>query len=123
MGLFERKDFVGHSGDRLDFKIECDNLTEEDLETIAYIVSKKFDFKMVFGVPTGGLIFEEKLKKYTRDDSNNILIIDDVLTTGLSMRDMRSKVFSKYCQYNMIGVVLFSRNKHDKWIHPIFQMW
>lgn len=38
--LFQRKDFKMHSGGVAHYKIECDALTDEDLKTLAWIISK-----------------------------------------------------------------------------------
>jgi orotate phosphoribosyltransferase len=47
------------------------------------------------------------------------LIVDDVLTTGKSMEEMRKK----HSNVLTIGVVLFARGKCPKWVEPIFNMW
>ena len=62
MNLFQRGDITLHSGGKSDFKIECDALTDEDVETLAYLISKKYKFNMVCGVAEGGLRLEEALR-------------------------------------------------------------
>ena len=114
--LFVKKEFISHSGKKLDFKIECDALTYKDIETLAYIISKRFIFSEVFGVPNGGIRIANALKKY-RSEDNPYLIVDDVLTTGKSMEDYRRLIMR-----DTIGVVLFSRGKCPSWITPIFKM-
>ncbi len=40
MNLFIKKDWEMHSGKKSDFKIECDALTDEDIKTIAHLISR-----------------------------------------------------------------------------------
>lgn len=120
MTLFERKSFVMHSGEKSDYKIECDALTEEDIETLALLISKKYKFCDVYGVPSGGIRIEQALEKYMTNDSEHpLLIVDDVLTTGASMEEVRESVLNR----NVIGVVIFARGKCPDWITPVLQMW
>ena len=118
MSLFQRKSFELHSGGVADFKIECDDLTDEDIETLAFIISKKVKFSKVIGVPTGGNRIEEALLKYVSSEGP-WLIVDDVLTTGTSMEEVKSLCDNT----NIIGIVLFARGKCSYWIKPVFQIW
>jgi orotate phosphoribosyltransferase len=110
-----------HSGEKSDFKIECDTLTSEDIETLAYLISKRFEFNGVYGIPTGGIKIANALKKYINKGATYYLIVDDVLTTGTSMEESADKF--KYRE-PIIGVVLFARNRHpiSEWIYPMFSM-
>ena len=84
------------------------------------MISKKFKFYSVFGVPSGGLKFAECLKKYrSKDYTLPTLVVDDVLTTGNSMMEFIDKNNIK----NSIAVVIFARGKCPDWINPMFQMW
>lgn len=122
MNLFQKKNLVLSSGQASDFKIECDALTDEDVETLAYLISKKFEFAYVYGVPTGGNRLKEALLKYCDPKhTNKRLLVDDVLTTGESMEEMK-KLFL-FPQDPVQGVVIFARGKCPDWITPIFQMW
>ena len=119
--LFEKKNFIMHSGEKSDFKIECNALTSEDIETLAYLISKRFDFNGVYGIPTGGIKIAEALKKYINRDATYYIIVDDVLTTGTSMEEAADELID---YEPIIGVVLFSRSKHliPEWIKPMFNM-
>lgn len=121
--LFVGGNFVLNSGQRSDFKIECDALTEKDWRTIAYVISKKYDFKFVRGVPTGGIELQNRLLTYRNPESNTFLIVDDVLTTGGSMERFKQVLEGTYPPYDYKGVVLFAREKCPDWIEPVFQMW
>jgi orotate phosphoribosyltransferase len=120
MNLFQKQTFKLHSGGVSDFKIECDAFTNADIETLAYIISKRIKFKDVVGVPRGGVRLEQALEKY-KSDSGCFLIVDDVLTTGTSMEVMKQEVYGK--SLGVKGVVVFARNKCPEWVEAIFQMW
>jgi len=120
MNLLQRKTFTTHAGNIAHFKIECDALTDEELETFAFLISEKFKFKLVYGIPSGGNKIAAILEKYVDPTSNYVLIIDDVYTTGKSMEDA-SKIFE---DVQLQGVVLFARApiKHS-WVSAVFQLW
>jgi hypothetical protein len=61
--LFQSGQFKLNSGKVSNFKIECDALTQEDIDTFALLISQKYKFKEVVGVPTGGIRIEDALKK------------------------------------------------------------
>ncbi len=117
MSLFQQKQFTLHSGSTSFFKIECDALTKEDWETLALIVAKTFSFKKVEGVPRGGIKFAKALEKYADPDGVvDLIIVDDVLTTGNSMNEHRNGREAS-------GFVVFSRTANfPTWIQPLFIM-
>jgi orotate phosphoribosyltransferase len=114
MSLFQRGAFKLHSGAFTDWKIDCDALTDEDIETLAEQIGRRFRFGSVEGVPTGGLRLAVALERYLLPDSLPLLIVDDVLTTGASMEEQRAG-------RDAIGVVIFSRGACPGWVTPIFQ--
>jgi orotate phosphoribosyltransferase len=121
MSLFQRKQITLHSGSQSDFKIECDDLTYSDVECLAYLISKKFKFSKVFGVPSGGVKIAECLNKYASGNATDpILIVDDVLTTGNSMEECKKTISA--IGSNIIGVVLFARGTCPEWITPVFKL-
>jgi hypoxanthine phosphoribosyltransferase len=125
INLFMSGDFNLHSGGNSNIKIECDALTSEDWDTIARIISDKYDFKFVSGIPTGGDKLQEALAKYEdrEGESNVVLIVDDVLTTGGSMVKYRDNLEHYFPNYEYKGVVLFARGECPDWVEPIFKMW
>lgn len=118
MSLFQTGEFSLHSGGVSNFKIECDELTEADLETLAMLISEKFEFNLVVGIPTGGEPLAEKLEKYVNEYASKTLIVDDVLSTGSSMEDYRWDLDGR----ENIGVVIFARGPCQSWITPLFSM-
>jgi hypothetical protein len=72
-------------------------------------------FYGVIGIPVGGIKLAQKLEQYAVNDGD-LLIVDDVLTTGGSMMSMQK-------QYpEARGLVVFARGPCSAWITPIFQM-
>ena len=120
MTLFINKPFTSHSGEKLDFKIECDSLTDEDIKTLSILIAKNFEFSEVIGIPSGGERLAKELEKYKKK-YGLILIVDDVLTTGKSMKEMSDKLYSEG-KRNITGVVIFARGPCPWWVTPIFQM-
>ncbi len=117
MNLFKLGDFILHSGQKGHFKIDCDALTELDVKTLAYIISKEFRFSKVVGIPTGGTRLAEACEVWTKE-YGPLLIVDDVLTTGASMEEEKEK----HPYLHVIGVVLFARGPCPSWVHPLFDM-
>lgn len=111
--MFNHGTFISHSGKQLSFKIECDDLTDNDLETLAKLVSKRLQFGRIKSVPTGGDRFAAALQKYCTKGPT--LIVDDVFTTGRSMEKARESPYD-------LGVVIFARSKCPCWITPIFTL-
>lgn len=65
--LFQIGDFRLHSGRKSTFKIECDALTDEDWETLARLISQRYTFGWVHGIPKGGWKLAECLWQYAGD--------------------------------------------------------
>jgi hypothetical protein len=117
MHLFQRKDFKMHSGGVAHYKIECDALTDEDLKTLAWMISKKGMIRDVYGVPGGGLRLAAALEPY-RSEEGVRLIVDDVLTTGESMEAAKRHTG----WHDAVGVVIFARGPCPRWVLSIFSM-
>ena len=114
--LFRRKNFLSHSGRNLTWKIDCDDLTDDDLECLAHVGQAMVPhFGSLTWIPTGGVRFAEFLCPYVSPTSPYRLIVDDVLTTGKSMEEARETEMD-------IGLVIFARSQPSEWIIPIFQL-
>jgi len=124
--LFQLGNFVLHSGKQAQWKIECDALTGEDYEALAWIVANEWKLKYngVKEIERGGRPFAEKLRQYQQNWTkgvNTVLIVDDVLTTGRSMDEMYESLRDAK-NIRLMGVVIFARGKCPEWVRPIFQM-
>ena len=116
MNLFQLGTFNLHSGETSAFKIDCDALTDGDLDCIAYLLAAKLPFfGPVEGIPSGGLRLAEKMRKYSLNSVHTLLIVDDVLTTGGSLEKHRNG-------RDAIGAVIFSRGAELDWVVPLFKM-
>lgn len=90
MNLINVGDFTLHSGVKSDWKIDCDALTDEDLRAIAAIAARRLPpFGDVIGVPSGGLRLANALREHATRGPLGRLVVDDVYTTGRSMREHR----------------------------------
>ena len=116
--LFVSGEFTAHSGDVLPFKIDCDALTDADLDTLAAEFARRsVRFREVHGIPRGGIRFAAALARYATGSSlDPLLIVDDVLTTGASMATIHDLA------PHSIGVVIFARGPCPPWVTPLFQL-
>lgn len=131
MSLFQKADTILSSGGQSDFKIECDFLTDDDIECLAYMIKQRMRFREVVGVKGrggtnlgNGIRLQNALQKYCGNGENlPTLICDDVLTTGKSMEATKEEYKKNTGNHNVIGCVLFSRYEYEKrrdWIYPLF---
>lgn len=126
--LFIQKEFVTNAGQKAQYKIECDALTEEDFETAAYLINrycvrKSIRFCRVEGVPRGGLRLSKPLEKYIDPDGEYVLVVDDVFTTGGSIK-RHIKEIDIPEEKEILSFVVFARNENEvpEWIKPVFTM-
>jgi len=120
MSLFQQGNFTLSSGQKSNFKIDCDALTDKDIETIALMIKDRIHrtFGRVEGVPTGGLRLAEAMQKYAIPRiTDRLLIVDDVYTSGVSMRQHRN------LRFDSIGAVIFARQEVEPWVFPLFRMY
>lgn len=123
MGLFECGEFVSHSGDVLPFKIDCDVLTDEDIDCIAEIIALKVDFGVVEGISRGGCRLADALEKYAKWDAPFIcLVVDDVCTTGSSLEHWKARQSPLIHRDDIVGWVIFARGELPSWANAIFKM-
>ncbi len=118
--LFQLGEFELHSGQKSIFKIECDDLSDEDIECFARLVGQ-VSFKSVEGVPRGGLRFAKALEKYIDPDSETHLVVDDVLTTGGSIKEVMHAARDRGEEV-VRGVVIFARGDCIPFVVSVFQL-
>lgn len=112
--LFQAGSVMLHSGQVSDFKIDCDVLSDADLETLARLIAERCGpFGAVEGVPRGGLRLASALMPHAT--TGRLLIVDDVLTTGASMEQQRA-------ERDAIGAVIFARGPCPSWVTPLFTL-
>ena len=112
--LFERGNFMLHSGDTTDWRINCEKLCNGSIQTLAWMIASKCDpFGEVEGVPSGGVPLANELRQYVT--AGPLLIVDDVLTTGDSMEAHRAG-------RDAMGFVIFNRSGESKlsWVRSLW---
>lgn len=115
LSLFRLGNFALHSGQTSAWKIDCDALTDEDWKAVALMFSEILPpFGRILGVETGGLKFAAAMTPY-KTRGAPLLIVDDVLTTGRSMEEVRNG-------REAIGAVVFARGQCPAWVTPLFQL-
>lgn len=118
MSLFQKGDFTSHAGLPLAWKIECDALTDDDWECLAFLISQRCSFGSVYGIPRGGVKLANALEKYCNPASRTRLVVDDVYTTGKSMVEAMEP--------DDIGFVVFARNAvmydANRYVRALFTM-
>lgn len=123
--LFNNSPFISASGLELDWKIDCDCLTDEALDCIAEVVSEEITFNEVVGVPTGGLRLAAAFKSYAYDSGAIreipiILLVDDVVTTGKSMENTLALLRQTKPRSIVIGFAIFGRGDWPEWIQVMW---
>lgn len=128
MSLFQLGDFTLNSGAKSAWKLECDALTDDDIEALALMVRQIVGpFQSVEGVPRGGLRLAKALEPHWawlgagQSWRSRHLIVDDVLTTGGSMERAKA-AHSGQGRGEILGAVIFARGPCPEWIKPVFQM-
>jgi orotate phosphoribosyltransferase len=119
--LFQQGNFTLASGAKSRWKIECDALTMDDWEGLAAMAMEFLPpFRLVLGVPRGGVPLAKCLGKHARLDAGPTLVVDDVWTTGGSMK----RFIEQHLSYppQVFGLVAFARNPVEPWVTALFQM-
>lgn len=125
MDLFQEGTFHLHSGAFSRWKIECDALSEGEWDTLGLMLSEILPpFSEVVGVPRGGIKLAQAMQEF-RTPGGFLLIVDDVLTTGNSMREERAFRETRHGLYpqDIQGAVIFARGACPIWVTPLFQMY
>lgn len=119
-GLLLHGDFTLHSGRASNFKIDCDALSDEDLATAAWFISLRCSpFGRVSWIPTGGTRLAQALEPHITPGVDNVLLVDDVWTTGDSMRRARLDIEG---DVDVEGWVLFARSALPWWCRAMFKL-
>lgn len=150
VNLFQKVDFKSSAGLDLSWKIECDAISDDEWECIATMIMERANpFRSAIGVPRGGVKLAEILNEYgTGSYLDPVCIVDDVLTTGKSMEECRTKtikdeeerisickqfagvtrtkaeqdIITNGSKVDPVGWVVFARNHPAKWISSLFHM-
>lgn len=125
VNLFQLGKFRLHSGDDSEWKIDCDALTGGDITALAGMGASLLagsPFREVVGVPSGGLRLAEAMRRYADPSARAVLVVDDVLTTGRSMREAREfEIADRVGEREVLGLVIFARTDAEPWVRRLFQ--
>lgn len=127
MSLFQTGDWQLHSGRFADWIIDCNFLTDEDLDTLAQLYATWGSYQAVAAIPSGGNRFALALSRYRTpralaQSRPIVLIADDVCTTGGSFRATRLKIHEEYPNVMVRGVAIFARGVPPNWVTAIFKL-
>ena len=112
MDLFQKCNFISHAGLRLNWKIEMDALSDAEWDTCATMIMEyqKRPFYKAEGIPRGGVKLANALNKYASGDPiDQVLICDDVYTTGASFREYISDKYPMWTMGQGYRWVVFAR--------------
>ena len=117
--LIQMGDFTSHAGLPLKWKLECDAITDEEWRCLAKMVMDYQDrpFYKAVGIPRGGLKFAEAMNEYASgNDVDQIMICDDVFTTGTSILDFINEEYPMWSMGQGFRWVVFARKFSN--VHP-----
>ena len=122
--LFQSQNFKSHSGLDLNWKIECDALSDPEWFTISKMIMERTPpFREAVGIPRGGVKLGDLLNEHaTGNEKDPICIVDDVLTTGNSMDYFLNQYQRNRTPFMAIGWVVFARVQTPIWVRALFQM-
>jgi len=124
MSLFQQGRFVLHSKKDSIFKIDCDALSDSDLDALAAIIVPVLPtFSKTVPIPTGGNRFAAALDKYATPAGHPCtIIVDDVYTSGASIQDAAASLdVSNGGCWPPHAVVIFARGTVPSWVTAIFK--
>lgn len=133
MSLLQWGNFTLHAGGRSWWRIDCDSLTDSEINLIAKLIHERIGILRFTVCPDSHpgscvpKLVDVMNRLYAGGSAEApILIVDDVLTTGSSMIARRSQIEesmspSYYREGGIVGAVIFARGPCPDWIMPLFQ--
>ncbi len=121
MNLFQDGDFTSHAGLPLNWKLECDAITDDEWRCLAKMIMdyQTEPFYEAVGIPRGGNKLAVALNQYASGNPKDFtLICDDVFTTGTSMLDFIKEKYPNWSMGMGYRWVVFARQPSN--IAPYF---
>lgn len=131
MSMFQLGNFTLNSGRKSRVKFECDAWTSDDVECLAFMISKLVGpFGSVEGVPRGGDLLARAIYPLRSQGYRHPhLIVDDVLTTGNSIRKLLRERWVNSGKEGpvdnptgFVGAVVFARGPLPTWVKALLPL-
>lgn len=120
MNLFRVGNFRLASGQFGRWKIDCEALTRPDWEALAFMLAEQVGpFGSALGVPSGGLELARCLRPHAT--AGPLLVVDDVWTTGGSMRRFIGGL-GLPADADVTRAVVFARGPLEPGVVALFRM-
>lgn len=116
-GLFQTVDFTSHAGNRLTWKVECDCLSDLEIDWFAERIAEQFSFARVVGIPRGGLRLASALEGFAKP-GHPLLVVDDVWTTGNSMQEFTQTLCAPFAPF--FQAAMFARKPPDDGTYAVW---
>lgn len=128
MSLFQWGDFTLHSGEKSWWRIDCDGLQDSEVELLAKLIYDKVGTFHGVQAPNShpGSVAPRLVNCLARYmgvqefGKMTILVVDDVLTTGKSLTNLKEIWERNGCE--VVGAVIFARGECPDWVTPLFRM-
>ena len=111
------------------FKIDCEKFNNDEIMMHAFLASRlmagsqPLRASKIVSIPKGGDRLAQVLNDACRkDDTAPIYIVDDVYTTGASMKRMRAELNEQFPNADIRGVVLYARGPVPDWVQAVFNI-
>lgn len=115
-GWLQLADLTLHSGRRSCYKVECDDLTDEEVAAACALLAKILPpFGAVSGVPTGGYRLEAAMAPHATFGPT--LVVDDVWTTGGSVH-----AWQEHLGVESLTAVLFARGPVPPYVTALWTL-
>lgn len=115
MSLFKLGNFILSSGERTDWVIDCNALSDGDIKAMVSIaIGILPPFGSVVATTHGDMRFVQELSHHSQD-GGRLLIAQDVITNGNSMEEARDG-------RDAIGICMFARQKPPSWVKAVWRL-
>jgi hypothetical protein len=100
--------------------INPEALTEEDWDTLAWLISQRYAFHFVRGAGRWGIKLAKVLEQYGDPEGQHLMLLVDVVYDG---PDYLNALRSAISYEPVTGVVVFAHVEPPAWIQPIMRVW
>lgn len=103
--------------------IDCDELKDDDIGCIAFIIATQTSFGIVQAVSERSQRLANALEKYVEPDAPfNILLVDYIYTSYIPMEKAKAEQPPQVHPDDVVGWTIFARGELPEWVHAVFRM-